>query len=135
MTRESEPRSTSMTAPPAQSEYGIGEIRTVSGLQSRSIRTTNQMGRQVVTITNSPNDGSGNAVGSGEMMIPRQLQPPNRPPIYKTDASLSQLDENTGGSSNFLSQPLGINDVNMMGGGPRYEQLQMATDALALVAL
>ena len=114
-----------MTAPPAQSEYGIGEIRTVSGLQSRSIRTTNQMGRQVVTITNSPNDGSGNAVGSGEMMIPRQLQPPNRPPIYKTDASLSQLDENTGGSSDFLSQPLGINDVKHYG---RRTQVWTASD-------
>jgi hypothetical protein len=47
-------RTTSAQAPTASSEFGSGKLETRSGSQTRMVATSNQAGRQVLTITNSP---------------------------------------------------------------------------------
>jgi hypothetical protein len=50
-------RTTTAQVPQASNEFGSGQISTKSGPQSRTVATSNQVGRQVLTITNHA-DGS-----------------------------------------------------------------------------
>jgi hypothetical protein len=59
--KDSGSRNTSVNAPAAVSKMGTGEITTKSALQTRTITTMSQMGRQMLTITNTPNEMHSNS--------------------------------------------------------------------------
>lgn len=113
--RVSPARATSLVAPDAQSRFGTGEIMTVAGPQTRTIRTSTQAGRQVVTITTSPYDDSIKAQGVAQSMPSRQL--------YGGRAVNDLV-----GSAEFLNKPLGLDDFGAVG-GDRYEQIRVPSGA------
>jgi hypothetical protein len=78
-------RPTAAAAPVAIGEFGSGSLSTSSGGQIRTVSTTDQAGRQIVTITTSPVDNGGAAAGPAQLpQIPQQnvAHDNTRPPLY-----------------------------------------------------